>query len=91
MNKDFLKNPKNWKKIFFWIFTKLRPETESWNGGDHELWNHEMRGFPDPCTNFMEKWKKGGEIKNREKAAVVYTAERFVLQETFLSLKIWGL
>ena len=27
-------------------FTKLRPETESWNSGDHELWNHEMRVSP---------------------------------------------
>ena len=27
-------------------FTKLRPETESPNSGDHELWNHEMRGSP---------------------------------------------
>ena len=44
------------KKFFFWIFfskswnegefTNLRPETESRNRGDHELWNHEMRGFP---------------------------------------------
>ena len=24
------------------IFTEI----ESWNRGDHELWNHEMRGFP---------------------------------------------
>ena len=44
------------KKIFFGFFfskswnegefTNLRPETESRNRGDHELWNHEMRGFP---------------------------------------------
>ena len=44
------------KNFFFWIFfskswnegefTNLRPETESRNRGDHELWNHEMRGFP---------------------------------------------
>ena len=27
-------------------FTKLRPEIESRNGGDHELWNHEIRGLP---------------------------------------------
>ena len=43
------------KKIFLdffsksWIggeFTKLRPETESRNRGNHKLWNHEMRGSP---------------------------------------------
>ena len=27
-------------------FTKLRPKTESRNSGDHEFWNHEMRGSP---------------------------------------------
>ena len=27
-------------------FTKLRPERESRNSGDHELWNHEMRESP---------------------------------------------
>ena len=27
-------------------FTNLRPETESRNRGDHELWNHEMQGSP---------------------------------------------
>ena len=35
--------------------------------------------------------KKGGEIKNRGKTAVVYIAERFVLQETFPRIKIRGL
>ena len=35
--------------------------------------------------------KKGGEIKNRGKAAAAYTAERFVLQETFFKIKIRGL
>ena len=37
------------------------------------------------------KMKKGGEIKNREKAAAAYAAERFVLQETLLKIKIRGL
>ena len=27
-------------------FTNLMPEIESRNGGDHEFWNHEMRGSP---------------------------------------------
>ena len=31
----------NWEEL-----TKLRPETESRNRGDHELWNHKMRGSP---------------------------------------------
>ena len=63
INKN-LKTKKN-PKFFFWNFfflgffsekswngeefTKLRPETESRNSGDHELWNHEMRGSPIPC------------------------------------------
>ena len=38
------------KKFFFWIFFlqnhEIWPQTESRNGGDHELWNHEMRGSP---------------------------------------------
>ena len=24
----------------------MRPKIESRNSGDHELWNHEIRGFP---------------------------------------------
>ena len=24
----------------------MRPKIESWNSGNHELWNHEMRGSP---------------------------------------------
>ena len=56
------------KKFFFGFFfskswnggefTKLRPETESRNRGDHELWNHEMRGSPvlvNPTVSFILK------------------------------------
>ena len=25
------------------------PETDSWNSGDHEFWNHEIRGSPVYC------------------------------------------
>ena len=32
-------------------FTKLRPETESRNSGDHKLWNHKIQGFP------VQLWK----------------------------------
>ena len=31
---------------------EMRPETESWNSEDHELWNHEMRGSPVKHCNF---------------------------------------
>ena len=49
------------KKKIFWIFfsklnqfTKLRPETESRNSGDHELWNHKMQESPvDGETVFL--------------------------------------
>ena len=56
--KNLKKIPKKiLKKIFFggfflsksWNggeFTKLRPETESRNSGNHKLWNHKMRGSP---------------------------------------------
>ena len=58
MNKNFEKKIQKIceKQLFFWFFsskswngeefTKLRPETESRNSGDYELWNHEMRGSP---------------------------------------------
>ena len=36
-------------------FTKLRPETESQNSGDHELWNHEMRGSPVYCSVYRRE------------------------------------
>ena len=39
----------------------------------------------------LSKSEKGGEIKNRGKAAAACAAEQFVLQETFLKLKIRGL
>ena len=36
-------------KFFFDFFFRnheMRPKMESRNSGDHELWNHEMQGFP---------------------------------------------
>ena len=31
---------------FFFQNHEMRPETESRNSGDQELWNHEMQGSP---------------------------------------------
>ena len=54
-NKNLKKNPKKDSKKknlpktnfdFFDFFLQKRPETESRNSGDHELWNHEMQGSP---------------------------------------------
>ena len=67
-----LKKKKKWdfflKKLGFfseksWYgeeFTKLRPETESRNSGDHEFWNHEMRGSPVAViwADLSENWSK---------------------------------
>ena len=48
---------------------ELRPETESRNGGDHELWNHEMRGFPvihtDPGCKILGKNCFSGKIASK--------------------------
>jgi hypothetical protein len=42
-----------WNFLIFFLkimkggeFTKLGPETESRNGGDHKFWIHELRGSP---------------------------------------------
>ena len=47
MYLNFLKI--NEKNFFFENgreFTKLVPETELWNSGNHKFWNHEMHGSP---------------------------------------------
>ena len=66
--KKSRKNPENFPKIFwnkfffdFFIsksrnreeFTKFNLENESRNSGDHEFWNHEMRG--SPVSNYTDR------------------------------------
>ena len=48
----------------------MRPKMESRNSGDHELWNHEMRGFPVVLEYYIEN--SGG--------LAVNTAMQFTMQ-----------
>ena len=45
--------------IFFLQNHEMRPETESRNSGDHELWYHEMQGSP---VIVALDWKPGLQI-----------------------------
>ena len=40
------------------------PEAELQNGGDHELWNHEMRGSPFFMVIAVVKNSRSWNIKN---------------------------
>ena len=43
------------KIMKWWGFHKIGAEAESRNSGDHELWNHEMRGSPLLPINVLGK------------------------------------
>ena len=56
MNKFKQEKP---KKNLFGFFSSKRPELESRNSGDHELFYHEMQGSPVVyiCVKWHADWK----------------------------------
>ena len=67
---------------FFLQNHEIWPQTESRNSGDHELWNHEMRGFP---VFFLFPEQQKMLLKNLKTLLVFFTNWLLILKKEVIS------